>query len=140
MTDAPTDPVSLFSVEGKVAIVTGATGAFGAVAAETLASAGARLVLAAGKAKELAAIADACRKRGAEVEAVASRPSSETACDAIVQKAVERFSRVDILVVASGKNDVSRIVDMSPERFNQFLAQEVAQDRKIVADLPMEKQ
>jgi tripartite-type tricarboxylate transporter receptor subunit TctC len=31
-------------------------------------------------------------------------------------------------------------VDMSPERFNQFLAQEVAQDRKIVADLHLEKQ
>ena len=31
------DPLSLFSVKGKTAIVTGATGAFGAVAAKTLA-------------------------------------------------------------------------------------------------------
>jgi len=127
MTDAPTDPLSLFSVKGRVAIVTGASGAFGAVAAEALASAGARLVLAAGKAKELAAIADACRKRGAEVEAVARRPSSETACEAIVQKAVELFGRVDILVVASGKNDVSKIVDMSPERFLDVMDANVTQ-------------
>jgi len=127
MTEAPTAPLSLFSVKGKVAIVTGASGAFGAVAAETLASAGARLVLAAGKAKELAAIADVCRKRGAEVEVVASRPSSETACEAIVQKAVELFGRVDILVVASGKNDVSKIVDMSPERFLDVMDANVTQ-------------
>ena len=127
MTDATTDPLSLFSVKGKVAIVAGATGAFGAMAAETLASAGTRLVLAAGNAKELAAIADACRKRGAEVEAVASRPSSETACEAIVQKAVELFGRVDILVVASGKNDVSKIVDMSPERFLDVMDANVTQ-------------
>ena len=121
------NPLSLFDVRGKTAIVTGASGAFGAVAAETLASAGARLVLAAGNAKELAAIADACRKRGTEVEAVACRPSSETACEAIVQKAVELFGRVDILVVASGKNDVSKIVDMSPERFLDVMDANVTQ-------------
>lgn len=127
MTDASTDPMSLFSVKEKVAIVTGATGAFGAMAALTLASAGARLVLAAGKAKELAAVAEACRKRGAEVEAVASRPASEAACEAIVENAVGRFGRVDILVVASGKNDVSKIVDMSPERFLDVMDANVTQ-------------
>jgi len=127
MTAAPTDPLSLFSVKGKVAIVTGASGAFGVVAAETLASAGAKLVLAAGKAKELAEVADACRKRGAEVDAVARRPSSEEACEAIVGRAVERFGRVDVLVVASGKNDVSKIVDMSPERFLDVMDANVTQ-------------
>ena len=31
-------------------------------------------------------------------------------------------------------------VDLSPEQFNQFLAREVAQNQKIVADLRLEKQ
>jgi len=127
MTDAPTDPLALFSVAGKAAIVTGASGAFGAMAAQTLASARARLVLAAGKANELAAIAEACRNRGAEVETIASRPSSAAACEAIVRQAVERFGRVDILVVASGKNDVAKIVDMSPERFLDVMDANVTQ-------------
>jgi NAD(P)-dependent dehydrogenase (short-subunit alcohol dehydrogenase family) len=127
MTDAPGDPLSLFSLKGKVAIVTGASGAFGAVASETLASAGAKLVLAAGKAKALADVADASRKRGAEVEAVARRPSNEEACEVIVRTAVERFGRVDILVVASGKNDVSKVVDMSPERFLDVMDANVTQ-------------
>ena len=127
MTGAPTDPLALFSVAGKVAIVTGASGAFGAVAAETLASAGARLVLTAGKAKELGEVGAACRQRGAEVEEISGRPNSEAACNAIVAKAVERFGRVDILVVASGKNDVAKIVEMAPERFLDVMDANVTQ-------------
>ena len=127
MTDASIDPLSLFSVRGKVAIVTGASGAFGATAAETLASAGAKLALAAGRAKDLTGVADECRKRGAEVLEIASRPSSEAVCEEIVKKAVGRFGRVDILVVASGKNEVSKIVDMSPERFLDVMDANVTQ-------------
>jgi NAD(P)-dependent dehydrogenase (short-subunit alcohol dehydrogenase family) len=127
MTEAPTDPLALFSVKGRVAIVTGASGAFGAIAAETLASAGAKLVLTAGKAKELAEVAGKCRTRGADVEEFVGRPSSEAACDAIVAKAVERFGRVDILVVASGKNDVAKIVEMAPERFLDVMDANVTQ-------------
>ena len=38
---------------------------------------------------------------------VAVRPSSEANCDKIVEAAVDKFGRVDILVVGSGKNDVA---------------------------------
>ncbi len=127
MTQTHKDPLALFSVRGKVAIVTGASGAFGAVAAETFASAGARLLLTAGKAKELAQVAAECRARGAEVEEVATRPSSETACDAIVARTVERFGRIDFLVVASGKNDVAKIANMTPERFLDVMDANVTQ-------------
>ncbi len=127
MTGAPTEPLALFAVSGKIAIVTGASGAFGAVAAETLASAGAKLVLTAGKAKELAEVARECRRRGAEVEEIAGRPSSEAACDKILEAAVARFGRVDILIVASGKNDVSKITEMSPDRFLDVMDANVTQ-------------
>jgi NAD(P)-dependent dehydrogenase (short-subunit alcohol dehydrogenase family) len=127
MTDAPSDPLALFSVKGKVAIITGASGAFGAVAAQTLASAGAKLVLTAGKAKELAEVAAECRNRGAQVEEWTGRPTSEAVCDKIVAKSVASFGRVDILVVGSGKNDVSKIVDMSPERFLDVMDANVTQ-------------
>jgi NAD(P)-dependent dehydrogenase (short-subunit alcohol dehydrogenase family) len=127
MTGAPTDPLGLFSVKNKVAIITGASGAFGAVAAETLASAGAKLVLAAGKAKELTGVAAECRSRGAEVEEFVGRPSNEAASEGIVAKAVARFGRLDILVVASGKNDISKAVDMAPERFLDVMDANVTQ-------------
>jgi NAD(P)-dependent dehydrogenase (short-subunit alcohol dehydrogenase family) len=127
MTLALANPLSLFDVRGKVAIVTGASGAFGALAAEVLAAAGAQLVLTAGKARELDAIAAQCREIGAQVEPVNKRPATEADCASIVEAAKLRFGRVDILVVASGKNDVSKIVEMSPERFLDVMDANVTQ-------------
>jgi Short-chain alcohol dehydrogenase of unknown specificity len=46
------NPLSLFDIKGKTAIIAGASGAFGALAAKTLAGAGANVVLAASKAEE----------------------------------------------------------------------------------------
>lgn len=126
-TDFLKDPLALFSVRDKVAIVTGASGAFGALAAQVLAGAGAKLVLAAGKKDELAKVAGECEKLGAAVESVAIRPSSEQNCDRIVKAAVDRFGRVDILVVGSGKNDVAKIDAMSPERFLDVMDANVTQ-------------
>ncbi len=119
-----TNPVSLFDIKGKVAIVTGASGAFGALAAKVLAGAGCKLVLSAGKKKELDAIAKDC---GADVEAINIRPSTEKNCNVIVDAAIKRFGRIDILVVASGKNDVSKITDMAPERFLDVMDANVTQ-------------
>lgn len=121
------DPHSLFDVAGRVAIVTGASGAFGALAAKVLAGAGARIVAAAGNAAALEEVAAACRGLGAEVEAVARRPATEVDCAAICDAAVARFGRIDILVVASGKNDVGKIVDMAPERFLEVMDANVTQ-------------
>jgi NAD(P)-dependent dehydrogenase (short-subunit alcohol dehydrogenase family) len=115
------DPTLLFSVRGKVAVVTGASGAFGALAAQVLAAAGARLVLAAGKKPELEVTAAQCRDLGADVAAVALRANSEQDCEAIMQAGVDRFGGLDILVVGSGLNDVSPIIDMSPERFENVM-------------------
>lgn len=127
MSDWLTNPLSLFDIRGKVAIVTGASGAFGALAAKVLAGAGAHLVLTAGKTSELEAIVRDCRDMGASVEAVNIRPSSEDACAKIVDAAVARFGRIDILVVASGKNDVAKITDMAPARFLDVMDANVTQ-------------
>ena len=127
MTDWLKNPLSLFDIRGKAAIVTGASGAFGALAAQVLAGAGANLVLAAGKADELKKVAGECEKLGAKVESIAARPNSEANCDRIVKAAVDRFGRVDILVVGSGKNDVAKIVDMTPERFLDVMDANVTQ-------------
>jgi NAD(P)-dependent dehydrogenase (short-subunit alcohol dehydrogenase family) len=121
------NPLALFDIRGKSAIVTGASGAFGALAAKVLAGAGANVVLAAGKADELKKVAAECEALGAKAFSVAMRPSSEANCDRIVKAAVERFGRVDILVVGSGKNDVSKIVDMTPERFLDVMDANVTQ-------------
>ena len=115
------NPASLFDIRDKVAVVTGASGAFGMLAAQVLAGAGARLVLAAGNAKALAETEVACRALGALVVSVVRRPNSEVDCDAIVAAGVEAFGGVDILVVGSGLNDPCPIVDMPLERFESVM-------------------
>ena len=127
MNQTPYDPLSLFDVSGKVAIVTGASGAFGALAASILARAGARVALVAGNAKALEESVTACKDIGAEVLSLNLRPSDEAACAKIVDSTVERFGRVDILVVASGKNDVAKITEMAPERFLDVMDANVTQ-------------
>jgi NAD(P)-dependent dehydrogenase (short-subunit alcohol dehydrogenase family) len=130
------NPASLFDVKGKVAIVTGASGAFGALAARVLSSAGCKLVLTAGKKAELDAIVGECSGS----VGVNIRPSSEANCDAIVAKAVEAFGRVDVLVVASGKNDVAKIHDMAPARFLDVMDANVTQSWLVARAVTIQMQ
>jgi NAD(P)-dependent dehydrogenase (short-subunit alcohol dehydrogenase family) len=58
---------------------------------------------------------------------VARRPAAEADCEAIVEAAVARFGRLDILVVASGKNDVAKIGEMAPGRFLDVMDANVTQ-------------
>src|ERR1700744_5894861 len=121
------NPASLFDVKGKSAIVTGATGAFGAVAAKTLAAAGAAVVISANNAEGLKKIAAECAKLGGKAEIVAKRPSTEANCDAIVAAASETFGGLDILVVASGQNKGAKIVDQKAEDFLDVMDANVTQ-------------
>ncbi len=127
MTDYLKNPLSLFDLTGKVAVITGASGAFGALAAKILSGAGCKIVITAGKKADLDAVAKDCAALGAEVEALNMRPTTEKLCDEVIAAAAKRFGSVDILVVAQGKNDVSKIVDMSPERFLDVMDANVTQ-------------
>ena len=115
------DVSGLFDVAGKSAVVVGATGSFGQVVCATLGRAGARLVITAGGAEKLAELGQHLRAEGVEAAEVPRRPNTAEDCEAMVAAAVGAYGGVDILVVASGMNDVSPIVDMSPERFRKVM-------------------
>jgi NAD(P)-dependent dehydrogenase (short-subunit alcohol dehydrogenase family) len=121
------NPASLFDIKGQTAIITGASGAFGSLAAKVLAGAGANVVLAASREDELKKVAAECQALGGKTTIVAKRPSSAENCDAIVAAAVTAFGRLDILVVASGLNKVSKIVDQKPEDFLDVMDANVTQ-------------
>ncbi|MEO0830052.1 MAG: SDR family oxidoreductase [Pseudomonadota bacterium] len=118
------DPHAFFDVSGKVALITGASGAFGAVAAEVLSAAGCKVVLAAGNAEAMAEVAGKC---AGETHQINARPSDEAACADIVAKSVEAFGRLDILVVASGMNKVAKIEEMAPDTFTSVMDANVTQ-------------
>ncbi|WP_299886623.1 SDR family oxidoreductase [uncultured Ruegeria sp.] len=121
------DPLKMFDVKGNVALITGASGAFGMVAARVLAGAGCNLVLAAGNQQALDEIAIECEKLGATVVTVNTRPNDEASCDALVDEAVNSFGKLDILVVASGMNKVAPINEMAPETFDAVMDANVNQ-------------
>ena len=115
------DTTSLFDVSGKSAVIVGATGAFGKVVCATLGRAGAKLTITAGNGAELAILQGELDSVGMAAVTVNRRPDSEADCDAIIAAAVAAYGRIDILVVASGMNDVALIGDMSPERFGAVM-------------------
>lgn len=121
------NPTSLFDLKGQVALIAGASGAFGNVAAKTLAGAGCKVVLAAGNAEALKEIGAECEALGAEVTLINDRPNTEGACEAMAQKAVDTYGTLDILVVASGINRVAKIDEMAPETFLEVMDANVTQ-------------
>ncbi|WP_299916791.1 SDR family oxidoreductase [uncultured Roseobacter sp.] len=129
------NPLSMFDVKGKVALITGASGAFGAVAAQCLSGAGCKVVLAAGNAKAMAEVAGKC---SGDVRQINARPDSEAACADMVSGAVKAFGRLDILVVASGMNKVAKIEDMAPEAFDGVMDANVTQSWLIARAATMQ--
>ena len=118
------NPLSFFDVTGKVALITGASGAFGAVAARCLSGAGCKVALAAGNAAAMADVADSCKGEALQINA---RPDSEAACEDMVRQTVETFGSLDILVVASGMNKVAKIDEMAPATFESVMNANVTQ-------------
>jgi NAD(P)-dependent dehydrogenase (short-subunit alcohol dehydrogenase family) len=115
------DIAGLFDVRGKSAIIVGATGSFGKLACGTLGKAGAKLVITAGNAEELGILEAELDAADIAAVPVNRRPNSEADCDVIVQAAVEAHGGIDILVIASGVNEVAPITDLTPQRFQTVM-------------------
>ena len=136
------NPFEMFDVKGKTALITGASGAFGMVAARVLSGAGCNLVLVAGNQDALDEIAQECRDAGSDVTTVNKRPNDEFACAKMVQVAADTYDALDILVVASGMNKVALINDMEPETFTSVMDVNVTQSWLLAraASAQMKKQ
>jgi NAD(P)-dependent dehydrogenase (short-subunit alcohol dehydrogenase family) len=88
-------------VEGKVAIITGASRGIGEAISRVFVESGARVVLAARKADALTALATSL---GTSARAVATHTGREDECVRLVRAAVEAFGKVDILVNNAATN------------------------------------
>jgi 2-deoxy-D-gluconate 3-dehydrogenase len=94
----------VFDLKGRVAIVTGGNGGIGLGMARGLAAAGARIVVAArDQAKSQIAVKD-LEGRGSEAVAVTVDVADEVSVSALIQAAVERWGRIDVLVNNAGIN------------------------------------
>jgi NAD(P)-dependent dehydrogenase (short-subunit alcohol dehydrogenase family) len=102
-------------LDGRVAIVTGASRGIGLAIGQALAGAGADVVLTARSAEAAEAAAATIGERAL---GVAAHATSDAAARACVDGTIERFGRVDILVNNAGTNPAyGLLVDMDHERF-----------------------
>jgi 2-deoxy-D-gluconate 3-dehydrogenase len=94
----------MFDLKGKVAIVTGGNGGIGLGMARGLASAGARVVVAArNQAKSDAAVRE-LEKLGGQPLSIAVDVADEASVNALVRSTQDRCGRLDILVNNAGTN------------------------------------
>ena len=94
--------MNLFSLEGRVALVTGASRGLGLAMARALSAAGAHVVLAARDASRLDAAAQDIRRNGGQADVEAFDLLDEAAVVAAVQRIGARFGRLDILLNNAG--------------------------------------
>ena len=99
-------------MDAKVVAITGASKGIGAELARQLAAKGTRLVLAARSEKELEAVAEECRRIGAQVVALRCDVTLERDCQALVAGALTAFGRLDALVNNAGATMWARFEDI----------------------------
>ncbi len=120
MENIPT-PQQLFDVTDKVAIVTGATGAFGAAAAMGLAKAGAKVMCTGRKATTLEPLVKTITDAGYVAVYEAGDPVIHDDNKRIVAKTVETFGGVDIVVTAAGVSKPAPIIEQPLEDWEQVM-------------------
>lgn len=114
-------PSQLFSLEDRVAIVTGASAGLGITMAKGLADAGAKVVLAARRQERLDSLAAELAEAGTEALAVGCDVTKAADVDRLVGACLDRFGRLDILVNNAGVSNVIPAEDEKPEDFRWVL-------------------
>jgi len=122
-------------LEGRIALVTGASRGIGAATAKALAAAGAHVVITARKAKDLEAVEDAIHAAGGSATIA---PMDLTESDSIARLATavaERWDKLDILVInAAMLPALTPVTQIEPKGFNQALTLNVLATQALLAN------
>ena len=113
--------LSRFSLQGKVAIVTGSGRGLGRAIAKGMAEAGAAVVTSARNAAEAQSAADEIVTAGGRAIAVPTDVSDPKACAALVERAVAAFGRLDIMACNAGIILTNPADQATPEELEQTL-------------------
>jgi NAD(P)-dependent dehydrogenase (short-subunit alcohol dehydrogenase family) len=111
-----------FSLEGKVAIVTGGGTGIGRGSALALAEHGADVVLAARRTEPLESTAAEVEALGRRALAVPTDVTKSDDCQHLVDAAIAEFGRVDVLVNNAGGAHTQSIMKWTDDEWNQVLA------------------
>ena len=112
----------LFGLEGKVALVTGGGSGIGRGAADRLAQAGAAVAIADIDATRLDHTATEMSAAGHQTFTTTVDVAEEGSVRAMVERTIERFGRLDVLVNNAGIYPVSPIAEMKVEEWDRVMA------------------
>lgn len=111
----------MFSLTGKVALVTGARRGIGKADAFALARQGAKVVVADLDCAECEDVAELIRKEGGEALALELDVANKKQVDEVFDAVVEKYGRVDILVNNAGIYQSKLVLDISEEEWRRMI-------------------
>ncbi|CAJ1510010.1 SDR family NAD(P)-dependent oxidoreductase [[Mycobacterium] burgundiense] len=110
-----------FRLDGKVALVTGASSGLGVAFAQALAEAGADVVLAARRADGLNETAVSIEATGRGALCVVTDVADPGQCDRVVSEAIAAFGAVDVLINNAGVGSAHPATRETPEQFRSVI-------------------
>lgn len=108
-------------INNKVVVITGASSGIGAATALLLAERGAKLVLGARRTERLEALAGQITAAGGEAVFASVDVSRRVDVTALVQLAVDRFGRLDVLVNNAGVMPISALDELRVEDWEAMI-------------------
>lgn len=108
-------------LEGKVAIITGASSGIGEATAIALAAEGAKIVIAARRVERLEAVAKQIIDHGGQALSIVSDITDEAQAKNVIQKAHTEFGHIDILVNNAGISFPGRIENADPSNWRKMI-------------------
>jgi NAD(P)-dependent dehydrogenase (short-subunit alcohol dehydrogenase family) len=115
------DIQTLFDVNGKVALITGATGGFGKAAAKGLATAGAKVMATARTLSALELLVKEIREEGGQAAFSVGNPVNHEDVKRVVKDTVNTFGGIDVLITAAGVNKVKPIIEQPVEDWEEIM-------------------
>jgi len=110
-----------FSLKGKVAIVTGATGGLGRGITLALAEAGADLVLVSRTFSLLKIVAKKMKNLNQQALPISANVTKKEEVNLVIEKTLEKFGKIDILVNGAGITHRSIIEDFPEELWDEVI-------------------
>ena len=111
--------LSQFSLEGKVALVSGGSRGIGKATALGFAKAGADVVVTSRQLPDLEVVTDEIRILGSKSLAIATHIGRMDQIQPLVDRVVTEFGRIDILVNNAGTNFFMPAIDMTEEGWDE---------------------
>lgn len=109
--------LDLFRLDGKVAVVTGASSGLGVAFAQAVAEAGADVVLGARRVEKMAATAALVERAGRRVRTCKTDVADPEQCRHLVDAAMSEFGRVDVLINNAGVGTAVPATRETPDEF-----------------------